>query len=180
MSDPSKRVPLDAAELIRIARVVGIALVAGAGLSLFTMGGFDVDDFGRQLVLFAMVGVTIALQRRSMLIGIMVGIACAFGSVLLFEGYMASWAWIGHFFISALKMIIAPLILFAMVTGVAGLGDVRKLGRISRVTILYYLSTSVVAVVIGALVVNIIQPGSGPACWPRARATSCTRHLAPG
>ncbi len=69
--------------------------------------------------------------------------------------------WLGALFLNALKMLIVPLIVAAVVSGVASLGDVRKLGRLGGVTVLYFLVTTAIAVVIGLAMVNIIQPGVG-------------------
>ncbi|QBQ53126.1 dicarboxylate/amino acid:cation symporter [Nitrosococcus wardiae] len=74
---------------------------------------------------------------------------------------MEALAWLGTLFLNALKMTIIPLILSAVITGVASLGDVRKLGRVGAIVIGYYACTTAIAVAIGLLVVNIIQPGSG-------------------
>ena len=68
---------------------------------------------------------------------------------------------IGDLFVSALKMLIAPLILSSIFVGISSLGDVRKLGSLGKQTTLYYLSTTFLAVLIGLLVVNVIQPGKG-------------------
>ncbi|ABA58242.1 Sodium/dicarboxylate symporter [Nitrosococcus oceani ATCC 19707] len=85
-------------------------------------------------------------------------------------GVLAGWyagprmeavAWLGALFLNALKMTIIPLILSAVITGVASLGDVRKLGRVGTITIGYYACTTAIAVAIGLLMVNLIQPGSG-------------------
>jgi len=62
-------------------------------------------------------------------------------------------------FIGALKMIIAPLILASIVAGVTSLPNVRELGSIGYKTILYYLCTTTIAVVIGLLFVLTIRPG---------------------
>ncbi|MCK5382094.1 MAG: dicarboxylate/amino acid:cation symporter, partial [Candidatus Latescibacteria bacterium] len=59
------------------------------------------------------------------------------------------------------KMIIVPLILASVVTGVAGIGDVRNLGRIGGKTILYYLTTTGISVIIGLILVNLVRPGVG-------------------
>ncbi len=67
--------------------------------------------------------------------------------------------WIGTLFLNALKMTIIPLIVSAVICGVCSLGDVRKLGKIGGFTIGYYLTTTAIAVFVGLIVVNIIQPG---------------------
>ena len=58
-------------------------------------------------------------------------------------------------------MIIVPLILASVVTGVAGVGDVRNLGRIGGKTLVYYLNTTGISVIIGLILVNLVQPGRG-------------------
>jgi Na+/H+-dicarboxylate symporter len=70
-------------------------------------------------------------------------------------------AWLGTLFLNALKMLILPLIIAAVVSGVASLGDVRKLGKLGGVTVLYFVITTGIAVFIGLVLVNVIQPGVG-------------------
>ena len=70
-------------------------------------------------------------------------------------------AWMGTLFLNALKMLTLPLIIAAVISGVASLGDVRKLGRLGGVTILYFVITTGIAVIIGLVMVNVIQPGVG-------------------
>ena len=96
-----------------------------------------------------------------LLVAIVAGIVLAFASVLVFEGAMAEVYWIGEFFLRALKMIIVPLVMFSMISGIAGLGDVRRLGRMGGRTVGYYLLTTLVAVSLGSVVVNLIAPGVG-------------------
>jgi len=92
--------------------------------------------------------------------------AGAFGGI--FSGWyfgeaMLSIEWLGTLFLNALKMIIVPLIVAAVISGVTSMGDVRKLGKVGGLTLLYYASTTALAVLIGLVVVNLIQPGSGMA-----------------
>jgi len=58
-------------------------------------------------------------------------------------------------------MLIVPLIVAAVVSGVGSMGDIRKLGKIGGLTLTYYITTTGIAVFIGLLVVNVIQPGVG-------------------
>jgi len=55
-------------------------------------------------------------------------------------------------------MMVVPLV---VTSGILGLGDVRKLGKPGGYAVLYYFSTTVLAVVVGLVVVNVIQPGFG-------------------
>jgi solute carrier family 1 (neuronal/epithelial high affinity glutamate transporter), member 1 len=67
---------------------------------------------------------------------------------------------LGDLFLGALKMLILPLIASSMIVGVSSLGDVRKLGRLGGFTLVYYLSTTIMAVILGLVLVNLIRPGA--------------------
>jgi proton glutamate symport protein len=67
---------------------------------------------------------------------------------------------IGTIFINALKMIAVPLVLSSLIVGVSNLGDVSKLSRIGGKTIAIYLCTTVLAITIGLVLVNVFQPGT--------------------
>ncbi|MFG0267602.1 MAG: dicarboxylate/amino acid:cation symporter [Rhodopirellula sp. JB055] len=67
----------------------------------------------------------------------------------------------GELFLRALKMIVVPLVFTSVMCGVLGMGDVRQLGRPGAAAIGYYLCTTVLAVAIGLITVNIIRPGVG-------------------
>ena len=69
--------------------------------------------------------------------------------------------WIGEMFLDALKMLVIPLIVSSMIVGITGLGDIRKVGKAGTITLVYFLSTSGIAVIAGIIVVNIMQPGLG-------------------
>ncbi|MCS4436829.1 dicarboxylate/amino acid:cation symporter [Aquiflexum gelatinilyticum] len=66
---------------------------------------------------------------------------------------------IGTIFINSLKMIAVPLVFASLVIGVANLGDVSKLSRIGGKTLLAYLITTIIAISIGLLLVNVFKPG---------------------
>jgi len=66
---------------------------------------------------------------------------------------------IGELFLSLLKMIIVPLVFSSLVVGVAGIGDIRKLGRVGLKTFGYCLILSAISVVIGLTLANTIKPG---------------------
>jgi proton glutamate symport protein len=66
---------------------------------------------------------------------------------------------IGTIFINSLKMIAVPLVFASLVIGVANLGDISKLSRIGGKTIFAYLITTVIAITIGLILVNVIKPG---------------------
>jgi Na+/H+-dicarboxylate symporter len=68
---------------------------------------------------------------------------------------------LGVIFMRLLKMIIVPLILFSITTGVAGIGDSKSLGRMGAKTFAYYFMTSILAILIGLTLTNLIKPGVG-------------------
>ena len=68
---------------------------------------------------------------------------------------------LGEGFIKLVKMIIAPIIFCTVTHGIAAMSDLRKLGRIGGKTLLYFELVSTVALVIGLVVVNTLQPGAG-------------------
>ncbi|MBT8195068.1 MAG: dicarboxylate/amino acid:cation symporter [Bacteroidia bacterium] len=66
---------------------------------------------------------------------------------------------IGDIFIKALKLIAVPLVLFSIIVGVASLKDIKKLGKMGLKTLLLYLTTTMIAVTVGLVLVNLIKPG---------------------
>lgn len=67
--------------------------------------------------------------------------------------------YIGTLFLNALKMLIVPLIATSIISGVAGLGGPGTLGRLGVKTVLFYLTTSTIAILVGLTIVNLVQPG---------------------
>jgi Na+/H+-dicarboxylate symporter len=65
----------------------------------------------------------------------------------------------GKIFINVLKLIAVPLVLFSIISGVAALGDVSKLGKIGLKTLTLYIVTTVIAVGVGLVAVNALKPG---------------------
>ena len=68
---------------------------------------------------------------------------------------------LGDGFIKLIKMIIAPIIFCTVVTGIAGMQDMEKVGRVGIKALLYFEAVSTLALIIGLLVVHLIQPGAG-------------------
>lgn len=67
----------------------------------------------------------------------------------------------GQLFIRLLMLIIIPLILTSIMSAILNLGDAGELGQLGLRTVLYYVMTTVAAVTVGVIVVNILQPGKG-------------------
>jgi aerobic C4-dicarboxylate transport protein len=68
---------------------------------------------------------------------------------------------LGDAFIKLVKMMIAPIIFCTVVHGVASMSDLKKLGRVGLKTLLYFEVVSTLALLIGLVVVNVLQPGAG-------------------
>ena len=66
---------------------------------------------------------------------------------------------LGTLFINALKMLIVPLIMSSIIVGVAGIGSSGNLGRLGGKTLLFYATTTLLAILVGLILVNIIRPG---------------------
>ncbi|KNH02886.1 Proton/glutamate symporter [Qipengyuania citrea LAMA 915] len=88
----------------------------------------------------------------------------------LILGVLTGWAWgpdaesikwIGDFFIKAIKMLVVPLIFFSLVSGVAAIGDLRKLGAVGGRALLLFVVTGQIAVWLGLGLGTLIQPGAG-------------------
>ena len=98
--------------------------------------------------------IAIALALAA-IIGGMTGTETGLFGVTLYQVY----DFIGTLFMNALKMLIVPLVVSSIIVGIAGIGSGDALGRLGGKTLLYYMTTSLIAVLIGLLVVNLVTPG---------------------
>lgn len=80
---------------------------------------------------------------------------------LIFTEYVKYVTWLGDLFLRALKMVIIPLVFSSIVSGVTNIGGGKNLGRLGIKTIVYYFSTSTLAILTGLFFVNILKPGVG-------------------
>lgn len=80
---------------------------------------------------------------------------------IYFTPYVEWISWIGDLFLKLLKMVIIPLIVSSIITGIAGIGSPESLGRLGFKTIGFYMITSLLAILLGLALVNIIGPGVG-------------------
>jgi Na+/H+-dicarboxylate symporter len=92
-------------------------------------------------------------------LAILVGLVVGADASLLGMSIDDALDFVGQLFLNALKMLIVPLIVSSIIIGVAGIGDSENLGRLGGKTIGYYAMTSTLAIVVGLMMVNIIQPG---------------------
>ena len=70
-------------------------------------------------------------------------------------------SWLGDLFLRALKMIIIPLIISSLISGITSIGSGTNLGRLGLKTFIYYISTSLLAIITGLIFVNLFKPGIG-------------------
>ena len=73
--------------------------------------------------------------------------------------WLAIYTFIGTLFLNALKMIVVPLVMSAIITGIGNIGSQGGFGRLGGKTLTYYVFTSFIAIMIGLVLVNVIQPG---------------------
>ena len=94
------------------------------------------------------------------LIGLVLGIAVGaifYGNPKV-ETYLQP---IGTMFINMIKMIVVPIIISTLVIGVAGTGDIKKLGKLGGKTLLYFEIVTTIAIIVGLMSANIFKPGEG-------------------
>jgi aerobic C4-dicarboxylate transport protein len=79
---------------------------------------------------------------------------------------------LGDGFIKLVKMVIAPVIFLTVVSGIASMSDLKKVGRVAGKAFIYFLTFSTLALIIGLIVANVVQPGSGLHIDPATLDTS--------
>ena len=94
----------------------------------------------------------------SLILSVIVGLIVGAESLPFINWWIAP---IGTMFINLIKMMIVPVVFFSLVVGMASLGDLRKLGRIGAKTIVLYLCTTAIAIIIGFGVAAVAHPGIG-------------------
>ncbi|MBT4390273.1 MAG: dicarboxylate/amino acid:cation symporter [Nitrospina sp.] len=99
------------------------------------------------------------MKKNGLLYLMVAGIVLGIFSGWMFGSKMLVVEWIGEMFLDALKMLVVPLIISSMIVGIAGLGDIRKVGKTGLIALGYFMATTCIAVIIGLVMVNIIEPG---------------------
>lgn len=88
---------------------------------------------------------------------------------------------LGDGFIKLIKMIIAPIIFCTVVVGIAGMEDMKQVGRTGGLALLYFEIVSTIALVVGLVIVNLVQPGAGMHVDPASLDTKgIAAYTAPG
>ena len=95
----------------------------------------------------------------ALVLAVIVGSIIDKESTLLGINFFSVLSFAGTLFINALKMIIVPLVVSSIIVGIAGVGGSHGLARLGGRTILYYMTTSLFAIMIGLFFVNLFSPG---------------------
>ncbi len=91
------------------------------------------------------------------IIGIILGVIVGW----LFPSFSSAAKLISETFINMIRMVIAPVIFFTIVTGIAGAGDMKKVGRVGGKALIYFEVVTTLALIIGLVVANVVKPGAG-------------------
>ncbi|WP_026314649.1 C4-dicarboxylate transporter DctA [Heyndrickxia acidiproducens] len=98
---------------------------------------------------------------RNMTVQVIIGIILGIIVGLVSPKFGAELNILAQWFIKLIKMLVPPIIFLTVVTGIGGMGDMKKVGRIGGKALIYFEIVSTIALAIGLVVVNLIQPGHG-------------------
>lgn len=119
--------------------------------------------------------------HRSLYFQVLVAVALGVLLGVLAPGTGEAMKPLGDAFIRLIKMIIAPVIFCTVVTGIAGMEDMKALGRTGLAALVYFEVVSTIALVLGLVVVNVLQPGAGMHVNPASLdASAVAAYAGPG
>lgn len=104
------------------------------------------------------------MKKFGLAIQILIGLVLGIVVGAIFYGNPSIGAYlqpVGDIFIRLIKMIVVPIVISSLIVGVAGVGDIKKLGKLGGKSILYFEIITTVAIIVGLLVANIVHPGTG-------------------
>lgn len=102
-----------------------------------------------------------------MALGIVVGLAINFSGMNAEGAVVNTWLVeglfhiVGKMFVNSLKMLVVPLVLFSLISGVCGIGNLRQLGRVGSKSFALYMMTTAIAIATALLVAGVVAPGKG-------------------
>src|ERR1044072_622655 len=103
------------------------------------------------------------------IIGIIAGVFVGW----LFPAFAPTAKLISDTFINMIRMVIAPVIFFTIVSGIAGAGNMKKVGKVGVKSLIYFEVVTTLALIIGLITANVVQPGKGIAV-PRTATKQVT------
>lgn len=95
----------------------------------------------------------------ALLLAVIAGSLAGPDAALLGVRFYAVFDFMGTLFLNALKMLIVPLVVSSIIVGIGGIGSDGAFGRLGMRTLVYYLSTSLFAILVGLAIVNLVAPG---------------------
>lgn len=98
---------------------------------------------------------------KSLYVQVIIGIILGIIAGWQFPGFHETAKLISETFINMIKMVIAPVIFFTIVAGIAGAGDMKKVGRVGLKAIIYFEIITTLALIIGLVTANLVKPGVG-------------------
>lgn len=104
------------------------------------------------------------MKKMSLAMQIMVGLILGIivGAVFYGNSQVTTFLQpVGDIFIRLIKMIVVPIVVASLVVGVAGVGDIKKVGRLGVKTVVYFEIITTLAIIVGLLAANILHPGTG-------------------
>ncbi len=113
-----------------------------------------------------------ARLHRHLYVQVLVAIACGVTVGYFWPDVGVSLKPLGDAFIKLVKMIIAPVIFLTIVTGIAGMRELGAVGRVAAKAFAYFLFFSTLALIVGLIVANVVQPGAGMNIDPATLDTS--------
>jgi proton glutamate symport protein len=155
-----------------------------AGLSLFALGSLLPAFLSAHLWIIALRWVALlilafaGLQKRSLTYGIFFAMLFGLELGLDWPNFASHLRVLSDIFLRLIKVIVAPLILGTLVTGIAGHGDMRKVGRIGWKSLLYFEVVTTIALFLGVAVINISRAGVG-LTLPATAAQPAIQNVAP-
>ena len=127
------------------------------------------------------------MKRLSLTAWIFIGMAAGIAVGIAVPGFASRLSPISNIFLRLIRSIIAPLILGTLVYGIAGSGDLKRMGRIGLKAIVYFEAVTTIALFLGLAAVNLVRPGAGMKLAPAAEtlpqnqqpAASVIEHIFP-
>lgn len=98
---------------------------------------------------------------KHLYVWVLVSIALGIAFGLVAPDQAANMKWLADLFVNLVKIVIAPLIFTTVVVGIAGMGNLAKAGGIALRTIGYFMTMTILALALGLVAINVLQPGAG-------------------